>query len=60
MNNTDQVERHWEWIKYTLLQDKVNCSLRNLIVAINESAADGSVFGGAYLVGSLSTSSTHK
>ena len=42
MDTTDHVERHWEWIKYTLLQGNVNRSIRDLIVAIIGSAADGS------------------
>ena len=34
MDTTNHIERHWEWIKYILLQGKVNRSLRDLIVAI--------------------------
>ena len=41
MDTTNHVERHWELIKYTLLQGKVNRSLRDLIVAIVGSAKDG-------------------
>ena len=46
MDTTNHVERHWEWIKYTLFQGKVNRSLRDLIVALVGSAADGSHIGG--------------
>ena len=42
MDTTNHVEQHWEWIKYTLLQGKVNRSIWDLIVAIIGSAADGS------------------
>ena len=41
MNTTNHIERYWEWIKYTLLQRRVNRSLRDLIGAIVESAVDG-------------------
>ena len=47
---TNHIERHWEWIKYTLLQGKVNRSLRDLIVAIIGSAADGTRVGGPTLL----------
>jgi hypothetical protein len=50
VDTTNHVERHWEWIKYTLLQGKVNRSLRDLIVAIIGSAADGSRIGGPTLL----------
>lgn len=45
MDTTNHVERHWELIKYTLLQGKVNRSLRDLIVAIVGSAKDGTRVG---------------
>jgi hypothetical protein len=45
MDTTNHVERHWELIKYTLLQGKVNRSLRDLIVAIVGSANDGTRVG---------------
>jgi hypothetical protein len=45
MDTTNHIERHWKWIKYTLLQGKVNRALRDLIVAIVGSAADGSRIG---------------
>jgi len=41
MDTTNHVERHWELIKYTLHQGKVNRSLRDLIVAIVGTAKDG-------------------
>ena len=41
MDTTNHIERHWEFIKYTLLQGKVNRCLRDLIVAIIGSAKDG-------------------
>ena len=50
MDTTNHVERHWEWIKYTLLQGKINRSLRDLIVAIIGSAADGTRVGGPTLL----------
>lgn len=50
MDTTNHIERHWEWIKYSLLQGKVNCSLRNLIVSIIGSASDGTKMGGPTLV----------
>ena len=34
MNTTNHIEEHWEWIKYTLLQGKVNWSLQNLMIVI--------------------------
>ena len=40
MDTTNHIERHWEWIKYTLLQGKVNRALRVLIVAIVGSVAE--------------------
>ena len=46
MDTTNHVERHWEWIKYTLSQGKVNRSLQDLIVAIIGSAANGTRAGG--------------
>ena len=42
MDTINHIERHWEWIKYILLQGKVNRALRDLIVAIVGSAVDGS------------------
>jgi hypothetical protein len=45
MDTTNHVERHWELIKYTVLQGKVNRSLRDLIVAIIGSAKDGTRIG---------------
>ena len=50
MDTTNHVERHWEWIKYTLLQGKINRSIRDLIVAIIGSAVDGNRTGGPTLV----------
>lgn len=50
MDTTNHIERHWEFIKYTLLQGKVNRSLRDLVVAIMGSAADGSRVGGPTLM----------
>ena len=50
MDTTNHAECHWEWIKYTLLQDKVNRSLRDLIVAIIGNAADGIRVGGSTLL----------
>jgi len=50
MDTTNHVERHWKWIKYTLLQGKVNRSVRDLIVAIIGSVADGSRIGGPTLL----------
>ena len=50
MDTTNHVERHWEWIKSTLLQNKVNCSLQDLIVAIIGCAADGTRVGGPTLL----------
>ena len=41
IDTTNHVERHWEWIKYSLLMGKVNRSLRDLVVAIIGSANDG-------------------
>ncbi|XP_024400655.1 uncharacterized protein [Physcomitrium patens] len=55
IDTTNHVERHWEWIKYTLLQGKVNRSLRDLIVAIVGSAADGSRIGGPTLMDHFQT-----
>ena len=55
MDTTNHVERHWEWIKYTLLQGKVNRALRDLIVAIVGSAADGSRVGGPTLLDHFQT-----
>lgn len=45
MDTTNHVERHWELIKYTVLQGNVNRSLRNLIVTIIGSAKDGTCIG---------------
>lgn len=45
MDTTNHVERHWELINYTVLQGKVNQSLRDLIVAIIGSAKDGTRIG---------------
>ena len=45
MDTTNHVERHWELIKYTVLQGKVNQSLRDFIVAIIGSAKDGTLIG---------------
>ena len=50
MNTTNHVEHHWDWIKSTLSQNKVNCSLQDLIVAIIGSAADGTRVGGPTLL----------
>jgi len=50
MNTTNHVERHWEWIKYSLLGAKINRKLRDLVVAIIESAANGTRVGGATLI----------
>ena len=50
MDTTNHIERHWEWIKYTLLQMKVNRALKDLIVAIVGSAADRSRIGGPTLL----------
>ena len=50
MDTTNHIERHWEWIKYSLLQAKVNRALRDLIIAIVGSAEDGSRIGGPTLV----------
>ena len=40
MDTTNHVERHWKWIKNSLLMGKVNRSLRDLVVAIIETAKD--------------------
>jgi hypothetical protein len=45
MDTTNHIERHWEWIKYTLLQGKINHALRDLIISIVSSAADESRIG---------------
>ena len=45
IDTTNHVKRHWELIKYTLLQWKVNRSLRDLIVTIIGSAKDGTRLG---------------
>ena len=50
MDTTNHVERHWEWIKYSLLGAKVNRKLRDLVMAIIGSAADGTRVGGATLI----------
>ena len=55
MDTTNYIERHWEWIKYTLLQKKVNRALRDLIVAIVGNAADGSRIGGPTLLDHFQT-----
>jgi len=50
IDTTNHVERHWEWIRYTLLQGKVNQSVRDLIVATIGSATNRSRIGGPTLV----------
>ena len=50
MDTTNHVERHWEWIKYSLLGAKVNRKLRDLVVAIIENVADGTRVGGITLI----------
>ena len=45
MDTTNHVERHWKLIKYTVLQNKVNRSLPDLILAIIGSAKDGTRIG---------------
>ena len=45
VNTTNHIERHWEFIKYTLLQGKVNRCLRDLIVALIGSAENGTRAG---------------
>ena len=50
MDITNYIERHWEWIKHTLLQGKVNWSLQNLIVAIIGSMVDEKRIGGPTLM----------
>ena len=50
MDTTNHIERHWEWIKYSLLMGKVNRSLRDLVVAIMGSAKDGTRVGGPTLL----------
>ena len=45
MDTTNHVERHWELIKYIVLQNKVNRSLPDLILAIIGSAKDGTRIG---------------
>ena len=55
MDTTNHIERHWEWIKYNLLQGKVNRALRDLIVVIVGSAADGSRIGGPTLLDHFQT-----
>ena len=47
---TNHIERHWEWIKYTLLQGKVNHSLQDLIVVIIGVTADSTHVGGPTLL----------
>jgi len=47
MDITNHLKRHWEWIKYTLLQGKVNRSIWDLIVAKIGSVVDGSCVGGS-------------
>jgi hypothetical protein len=55
MDTTNHIEQHWEWIKYTLFQGKVNRALRDLIVAIVGSAADGTRIGGPTLLDHFQT-----
>ena len=50
MDKTNHVERHWKWIKYSLLGAKVNRKLRDLVVAIIENVADGTRVGGITLI----------
>jgi hypothetical protein len=50
MDTSNHVERHYEWIKYSLLQHKVNRSLRDLIIAIIKSEADVPRVGGPTLL----------
>lgn len=47
MNRTNHAERHWEWIKYSLLGAKINRKLRDLVVAIIGSVADETRVSGA-------------
>ena len=44
------MERHWKWIKYSLLGAKINCKSRDLVVAIIGSAADGTRVGGVTVI----------
>ena len=55
MKTTNYIERHWKWIKYTLLQGKVNRALKDLIIAIVDSVADGSRIGGPILLDHFQT-----
>ena len=50
IDTTNHVEHHWEKIKYSLLGAKVNRKLRDLVMAIIGSAADGTRVGGATLI----------
>lgn len=50
MDITNHIERHWEGIKYTLLQGKVNHSLQDLIVVIIGVTADSTRVGGPTLL----------
>ena len=45
MDTTNLVERHWELIKYNVLQGKVNRSLQDLIMTIIGSAKDRTPIG---------------
>jgi hypothetical protein len=49
-NTTNLVERMWEYVKYTLLDGKVNRRLDELIIAIVGHPKTGLRFGGLILV----------
>jgi hypothetical protein len=50
VNTTNLVERMWHYVKYTLLDGKVNCRLDELILAIIGNPETGRRFGGNTLV----------
>ena len=49
-NTTNLVECMWQYMKYTLLDGKVNCRLNDLILAIIGNPEIGQRFGGGTLV----------
>lgn len=50
MDTTNHIERHWKWIKYIILNAKINLSIRDLIVPLVGSATDGPQVEGPILL----------